>query len=137
MANKNVTITVDCTNLPPAFGFTGDVDPTHDNAVEIDSHSVESVTWHLKATNNPLGAVTFAQTNPLVFTGGTEEGWASGTQPTVDRKSDTKVKIHDHNEAIHPTVLHHYYQINVVYNGVTYTSDPEVDEMVNTGPMKT
>ena len=129
MPDKTVTVNVDFSSpTNPVFSFSGDVDPGDAEIVDVDGHSDEIVTWTLTATNNPDGAVTFTESDPIVFAGGTEDEWADGTAPTVTRVSDTQVTITDDNEAVHNGVLVHYYQINVVYNGVTYTKDPEVEE---------
>jgi hypothetical protein len=133
MPHKHVTITVDCANLPPTFTFSGNVDSGNSEIVDVDGGKNDKVIWKVDGKNNPLGAVTFAPTNPIVFTGGTEDPWAAGSQPTLTPKGNTKIEMQDNNTAMHPNVLHHYYQINVVYNGVTYNTDPEVDEFSSTG----
>jgi hypothetical protein len=135
MPHKHVNITVDCSSLPPIFTFSGNVDSGNSEIVDADGGKKDKIIWKVEGRNNPLGRVTFAATNPIVFAGGTEDPWAAGSQPTLTSKSDTKIEMLDDNTALHPTVLHHYYQINVVYNGITYNKDPEVDESLNTNPV--
>ena len=135
MPHKHVNITVDFSTLPPIFTFSGNVDAGNTEIVDADSGKKDKIIWKVAGKNNPLGPVTFATTNPIVFAGGTEDQWAAGSQPTITAHGHTKIEMLDDNTAVHPTVLHHYYQINVVYNGVTYSKDPEVEEMVTGGPM--
>ena len=129
MPDKTVTVNVDCSTTPPTFTFSGDVAPGDSEIVDIDGDSIETVTWNLTASNNN-GAVAFAQDDPIVFAGGQEDSWANdGEAPPLTRVSDTEVTMTDNNSAQHNGVLVHYYKINIVYNGVGYTKDPEVDEM--------
>jgi hypothetical protein len=135
MPHKHVNITVDFSNLPPIFTFSGNVDAGNSEIVDVDPGKKDKIIWKVEGRNNPLGRVTFPATNAIVFAGGSEDPWAAGSQPQLTVVSDTKIEMVDNNTAIHPDVLHHYYQVNVVYNGVTYQKDPEVDEFATSGPM--
>jgi hypothetical protein len=135
MPNKTVTVNVDFSQSPPIWTFSGDVDPNNSQIVDIDSQSAETVTWNLTTSNLSGSTLKFTVSNPapIVFAGGTENQWASGTQPTITRVSDTELQMTDVNTAAHGSVLVHYYQINTDLNGTIISKDPEVDEYSNTG----
>jgi hypothetical protein len=140
MGDKNVTITLDLGASPVTFSFSGDVSPTNPQAVQIPAQSNTKVKWNLAWINLPAGTSTprFANgtsdgCNPIVFSGGTEDPWASGSAPNIDRKSDTRVELDDNNRSNHVATLTHYYQVNVAWNGAILTKDPEVDEIGSGG----
>ena len=134
MPEKTVTVTMNCADSPPTFQLGGDIDPTT-QAVEIPPNSSVKVKWTLSAINNPVNAPVFAQPAAngcpgIEFVGGVEDPWAAGKPPHLHYKDDgTEVKMTDDNRNDHDTTDHHYYRINVVWNGQTYQKDPEVDEI--------
>jgi hypothetical protein len=126
--SKNVIVTV--TVRPgqnPAFVLGGDVNGN--GAVVVGRGDTATINWSLNGSG-PNGTVTFASI-PIEWmescNGKTSNPWPSGP-PAVTRTSSTTAQTTDVNSANHAATLEHLYKINVVYGGVPYSYDPEVDE---------
>jgi hypothetical protein len=128
MPDKTIGVNVDFSVEPPIWTFSGDVDPSNSQVVDVDPASDETITWNLTTSNLTGSTLKFAADSPIDFSGGTENQWASGAAPTVTRVSDTQLQTTDNNLATHNGVLVHYYRINADLNGTIITKDPEIDE---------
>lgn len=143
MGDKNVKVKLDFSTSPPTWKFSGDLDPTNPQVVQVPAKSTTKVKWKLEWENLPSGSSTprFAKPDTdhcdaIEFVGTPEDPWASGSAPPLNHDSDTKVNMEDNNTAEHPgDDLMHYYRVNVVWNGTILQKDPEVEEMSSGGPL--
>jgi hypothetical protein len=136
MAHKHIKVNIDFSQTPPVWTFTGDVDPGNCQVVTVPANTKINIKWTLKAKPGAGNTCVFSQVDAtgngvpgIEFIGGAEDPWASGTAPTlVYEDGDTSARIKDDNETQHNDLLHHYYRVNVMWNGTLISQDPEVDE---------
>lgn len=132
MADKWINVNVNFATLPPTYTLSGAVDPNNTQCVDIDPSSDEVVHWLIVASNETAPvyfATPSANGKPAIeFAPGAP--WAAGQEPAIVYDYANSVHLDDDNLP-HTGTYSHYYTINLVYNGVVYPLDPEVEEQGN------
>jgi hypothetical protein len=109
----SVIVTFNPTGNPPYFNF-------NPQPVSVPFGN-QTITWTLVSPRAP--GTKFARANGVVFKPGQQ--WA-GPQPTPVGDSGTVFSVADNNNNRGAQPVPYAYGVNVVYNGTTYTYDPEV-----------